>query len=141
MSRWQVVAAVAAVSTGVAGGGLVRQARRRRWQVITVNREVDAVAPGAVLRGPVADLGDRVETAVSPAVGRGGTEVRARFRPNVPGSSDRTELRLALRRTKQLVETGEILAVDPQPAGNRPRTPAGSLLDAVVRRAPKEGVL
>ena len=42
---------------------------------------------------------------------------------------------------KELLEVGEVLRVDPQPAGHRPVTPAGKALDAITRRAGGEGVL
>jgi hypothetical protein len=51
------------------------------------------------------------------------------------------ELRSALRRAKQLIEVGEVLAVDPTPHGKRSATPGGLALEAVTRRTPKEGVL
>lgn len=155
-----LVAAAGAAVTVVGGRALWRAGRRRlgaatpddaaadrRWQVITVDRPVDEVVDRAVERGPVADLGDTVEVETTEAPGGRGTELRVRVRvrggvtPGGNASPGRPELRLALRRAKQLVEVGEILAVGPQPAGHRPRTPAGSLLDSVVRRAPERGLL
>ena len=49
-------------------------------------------------------------------------------------------LRSALRRAKQVIEVGEVLAVDPAPHGKRSPTPGGALLEAWTRVAPKAGV-
>ena len=50
-------------------------------------------------------------------------------------------MRAALRESKELLEVGEVLRLDPQPAGDRTPTPIGKLLDAVTRRAGGEGVV
>jgi hypothetical protein len=56
------------------------------------------------------------------------------------GSDPQADLRSALRRAKQLIEVGEVLAVDPAPHGERSATPGGALLEAWTRVAPKAGV-
>jgi hypothetical protein len=123
------------------------------WLVVTVllpPEQVEAAGPPQ----PLAELGDRVEVRVTPAPGDKGTELAARLRAATGGSgnggnSSRDEagapsvadLRSALRRAKQLLEVGEVMAVDPAPHGHRSRTPGGALLEAATRRAGKEGVL
>ena len=56
------------------------------------------------------------------------------------GSDPQADLRSALRRAKQLIEVGEVLAVDPAPHGKRTATPGGALLEAWTKVAPKAGV-
>jgi hypothetical protein len=50
-------------------------------------------------------------------------------------------MRIALRDSKQLVETGQIMRVHPRPHGARTRSPGGMLIDLVERRAKGKGVL
>ncbi|MPQ98275.1 hypothetical protein GB931_10170 [Modestobacter sp. I12A-02628] len=107
----------------------------RRWRAVTV------CVPE--LPGPFPELdalGPRIEVRTTPAPRDLGTELAARFPAG--GSSDEIgELRAALRRTKQLIETGEVLRVDPQPHGHRKKTPQGAALEGVAQTAPREGVL
>jgi hypothetical protein len=162
--------AAGATAIAVVGGGLVvrqlRAARRptaidgdakdkdrdSRWRAVTVYREPDQVAPGGRLPQPLAALGDRIETRIRPAPEGKGTELAARLRGPVPsgaagaaararGTDPRQELRSALRQAKQLIEVGEVLAVDPTPHGRRTPTPTGMALEAATRRADREGVL
>ncbi len=149
--------AVGAAAVAVVGGGmLVRQIRAAqhpdaldgdrdpnraaRWRAVTIYREPDEVGQ---LPQPLAALGDAIETRVRPAPGGKGTELAARLRNpgSAKGDSSRQELRAALRQAKQLIEVGEVLAVDPAPHGERTATPAGLVLEAVTRRADREGVL
>jgi hypothetical protein len=104
---------------------------RGRWRAVTVYKRPDEIGP---LPQPLADLGDAVEVRMTPAPGGKGTELAVR------GGSP-AEVRSALRQSKQLLEVGEVLRVDPQPAGERAPTPAGKMLDAVVGRAGGQGVL
>jgi hypothetical protein len=148
-----------------AGGTVVRQVRSvldpgaapssgaadessSRWLVVTVNGDVDA----GQLPAPLAEYGDRIEVRVRPAANDKGTELAVRLRTPTPsgiaaaaakvrGDDPRGELRSALRKAKQLIEVGEVLKLDPVPHGKRTATPAGAALEAVTRRAPKEGVL
>jgi hypothetical protein len=142
-----------------AGGSVVRQIRSvidpastasagaadepaSRWLVVTVYREPTEVDTGQ-LPAPLAEFGDRIEIQIRPAAGSKGTEVAARLRDpaaKAGGREARAELRSALRRAKQLIEVGEVLAVDPTPHGKRTTTPGGVLLETVTRRAGKEGV-
>ena len=154
----------AALVAGAGAGGLLAgralvQGRRgsdgvdRRWRVVTVYLAPDEVAPGGVLPGPLAELGDLVEVEVRPAPGGKGTELAARLREpassgglagaaaRLSGDDPRQDVRQALRRSKQLLEAGELLQVHPQPAGHRPSTPWGKAYDLVLSRAGREGVL
>jgi hypothetical protein len=159
--------AVGATAVAVLGGGIVvrqiRAAQRpnmldgdardrdrdARWLAVTVYREPDEVGQ---LPGPLEALGDSIETRVRPAPGGKGTELAARLRVPVPsgaagavararGADPRRRLRSALRQAKQLIEVGEVLAVDPTPHGRRSPTPMGAVLEAATRRADQEGVL
>ena len=102
----------------------------------------------AELPAPLAELGERIEVRVRPAADGKGTELAARLRDQPSGSAlgrltggdPQADLRSALRRAKQLIEVGEVLAVDPAPHGRRTPTPGGLLLEALTRVAPKAGV-
>jgi len=146
-----------------AGGSVVRQVRSAidpsaarpagagrpasGWLVVTVFREPSDVGT-AELPAPLAELGDRIEVRVRPAPDGKGTELGARLRTQpsgstpgrLSGSDPHADLRSALRRAKQLIEVGEVLAVDPAPHGKRTATPGGVLLEAWTKVAPKAGV-
>jgi len=124
---------------------------RNRWRVVTVNKPAAEVAPGGKLPEPLAALGDSVEVRITPAPDGKGTEIAVRLRAPEPsgaaavparlaGHDPRQAVRSALRESKALIEVGEILRLDPRPAGRRPPTPGGKLLDTVTRRARAEGV-
>ena len=157
-------AMVIVVLAGAAAGGVV--ARRAvqsppesageestgRWHSVTLNRSQDEVMTNGQMPGPLAGLGDLVEVQVRPAPGGKGTELAARLRvaeptgpraarARVSGHDPRQQVRLALRQSKQLVEVGEVLRMDPTPHGRRRPTPTGKLIDVVTRRAGGEGVL
>ncbi|GAA1521180.1 hypothetical protein [Kribbella lupini] len=149
-----------------AGGTLVRQLRSAvdpsggrpaggsqpasGWLVVTVLRdptELDA----AKLPAPLAEFGDRIEVRIRPAAGSKGTELAVRLRDReqsssggalnrLRGSDPQADLRSALRQAKQLIEVGEVLAVDPAPHGRRTATPGGVLLESWTKAAPKAGV-
>jgi len=147
-----------------AGGSVVRQVRSviepsggRRpgagqaasgWLAVTVLREPSDIDTAA-LPAPLAECGDRIEVRVRPAADGKGTELAARLRDRpssgsalsrLSGGDPQAELRSALRRAKQLLEVGEVLAVDPAPHGKRTPTPGGALLEAWTKVAPKAGV-
>jgi hypothetical protein len=117
------------------------------WLFVTVYREPSDVDI-AQLPAPLAELGDRIEVRVRPAPGGKGTELGARLRGQpsgstlgrLSGSDPQADVRSALRRAKQLIEVGEVLAVDPAPHGKRTATPGGVLLEAWTRVAPRAGV-
>jgi len=50
-------------------------------------------------------------------------------------------VRRALREVKQLAEVGEILQGEPRPAGKRPATPTGRMVDRAEKNADKGAVL
>ena len=146
-----------------AGGNVVRQVRSvidpsaarpagagqpaSGWLAVTVFREPSDI-DAAALPAPLADFGDRIEVRVREAPGGKGTELGARLRDQpsgsalgrLTGSDPQADLRSALRRAKQLIEVGEVLAVDPAPHGKRTATPGGVLLEAWTKVAPKAGV-
>jgi hypothetical protein len=117
------------------------------WLVVTVYREPSDVDT-AQLPAPLAEFGDRIEVRVRAAADGKGTELGARLRDQpsgstlgrLSGSDPQADLRSALRRAKQLIEVGEVLAVDPAPHGKRTATPGGVLLEAWTKVAPKAGV-
>ncbi|WP_116451661.1 hypothetical protein [Blastococcus litoris] len=147
-----------------AGGSVVRQVRAvidpsaahpagagqpaSGWLAVTVFREPSDIDT-AVLPAPLAEFGDRIEVRVRRAPGEKGTELAARLRDQpapgnalsrLSGSDPHGRLRSALRKAKQLIEVGEVLAVDPAPHGKRTATPGGALLEAWTKVAPKAGV-
>jgi hypothetical protein len=106
--------------------------------------------PDGQIPGPLARLGDLVEVEVVAAPGNKGSELRARVRSPKAGESavgrligqdSRQQVRSALREAKQLIETGEVLRVDPVPHGKRTPTPTGWLVELATKRAPGAGVL
>jgi hypothetical protein len=117
------------------------------WLVVTVFVEPTAVDTEK-LPAPLAEFGDRIEVRVRKAADDKGTELAARLRDQpsgstlgrLSGSDPQADLRSALRRAKQLIEVGEVLAVDPAPHGKRTATPGGLLLEAWTKVAPKAGV-
>jgi hypothetical protein len=132
-----------------AGNGAGGQAPDR-WHSVTVNRPPEEVAPEGRLPEPLATLGDAVEVRLRPAPGGRGTELAARLRQDVPagatgaaaraaGSDPRQQVRSALRQSRQLLETGEVLRADEPPTTRR--TLRGLPLELATRRAGGEGRL
>jgi hypothetical protein len=128
------VIAVRRITTRQLGNGTARQ-DRDRWHTLTVNRPPEEIAPEGRLSGPLAALGDGVEVRVRPAPGDRGTEVAAR----VTGNVSVRRLREALRETRQLAETGEVLEPDKPPSTRR--TLRNLPLELATRRARGEGRL
>jgi hypothetical protein len=146
-----------------AGGSLVRQVRSAiepspqaagsgqpasGWLVVTLCCQPSDVDPAA-LPAPLAELGDQIEVRIGPAADSKGTELAARLRTQtssgtkvsrLSGKDPQADLRSALRRAKQLIEVGEVLAVDPAPHGKRSASIGGVLLEAWTKVAPKAGV-
>ena len=110
----------------------------RRWRAVTVLTDPDRLrtTPPA----PLAEFGDRLEVRVTPAPGDRGAELAARFHGPVT-KEEIGRLRAALRESKQLIEVGEVLWVDPQPHGHRKPTPQGEAIEGMAGRANEEGVL
>ena len=95
----------------------------------------------------MADFGDQIEVRIRPAADSKGTELAARLRTSsgtkvtrLSGKDPQADLRSGLRRAKQLIEVGEVLAVDPAPHGKRSASIGGVLLEAWTKVAPKAGV-
>jgi hypothetical protein len=118
------------------------------WLVVTVFRE-PAEIDLAALPAPLAELGDRVEVRVQPAPDGKGAELAARLRDGsssgsavdrLRGNDPEAGVRSALRQAKQIIEVGEVLAVDPAPHGERTATPGGVLLERWTKAAPQAGV-
>jgi hypothetical protein len=139
----QVRSAIDPSAARPAGAGLPESG----WLFVTVYREpsdVDTVQ----LPAPLAEFGDRIEVRFRAAADGKGTELGARLRDQpsgsalgrLSGSDPQADLRSALRKAKQIIEVGEVLAVDPAPHGKRTATPGGVLLEAWTKVAPKAGV-
>lgn len=122
-TTWGAVAVVLAL--GAAAAARTRSAAvPDRWHVVTVNRPPADVGVTGTRPRPLAELGDGVELRVSPAPGDRGTELAARVRPGSGlSASDASDLdehvRRALRDTRCLLETGEVLRPD-SPSTTRP---------------------
>jgi hypothetical protein len=118
------------------------------WLVVSVFVEPSEIDT-AKLPTPLAEFDDRIEVRVRAAPGGKGTELAVRLRDRPPsagklsrltGTDPQADLRSALRRAKQLIEVGEVLAVDPVPHGDRTASPGGALLEGWTKVAPKGGV-
>jgi len=140
------VIAARRIATRQAGNG----ADPDRWHTVTVNRLPEEVAPEGRLPDPLAGLGDAVEVRLRPAPGGRGTELAVRLRDGAPagaaeavaraaGSDPRQDLRAALRHSKQLLETGEVLRPDEPPTTRK--TLRSLPLELATRRAGGEGRL
>ncbi|RBY81315.1 hypothetical protein DQ239_01520 [Blastococcus sp. TF02-09] len=135
---------------GQGGGAGAASAPASGWLVVSIYREPSEIDVTA-LPAPLAAYGGSIETRVRPAPGGKGSELAVRLtggssgKASAParlaGSDPQGDLRSALRQAKQLIEVGEVLAVDPTPHGKRTATPGGALLEAATKRAPKGGVL
>jgi hypothetical protein len=130
----------------------VQAGPQNRWRAVTVNKPAAEVAPDGQIPEPLAAFGDRIEVRITPAPDGKGTEIAARLVSPEPagtavlpdrlaGRDPRQDVRSALRESKALIEVGEVLRMDPRPAGKRTSTPGGKLLDAVTKRARAEGML
>ena len=149
-------AGVAAVATAAAVVG--RRHRRRpdegagspqesrsRWQAVTILAQPQDVLGADDTPPFFDDLRDTVEVEARPAPADKGTELRARLREPASSEDDAAEaaeeIRVALRRAKQVIEAGEVLRVDPTPHGERKATPTGAVVDEATDRADEEGLL
>jgi hypothetical protein len=147
-------AGVGAAAVGAAGAAL-RTARERtgggkqedatRWRAVTVLADEDALSP---LPAPLAAWGDAIEVTTRPAPGDKGIELAARLRDpqrtwapeDLDGGTPVQKLRSALRRSKQLLETGEILHSD-RSFGTTEQTPLNAPLRAATDASGGEGRL
>lgn len=136
------------VVRGMSGGCGSRSTEKTdRWLAVTVNRPPQEIQTKDGLPGPLAELGDGVRLRIQPAPADKGTEIRAlpvapsgSPRAKAAGEDPRQRVRQALRETKQILETGEVLSPD-KPSTTRDDTPGGKLLGAATGRARKEGLL
>jgi hypothetical protein len=126
--------------SGIGSGG----GEHPEWLVATVYRAPTEVTPDGRLPEPLRFLGDAVEVRITPAPGDRGTELAVRPRPGA--ATDRFDgrdpiraTRLALRQTKMLLETGEILGPSRPPTSRR--TLLNRPLEYATRHAREEGRL
>jgi hypothetical protein len=119
----------------------------RQWQAVTILATPEAIAAQGRLPAPLAELAELIETRLEPAPGDRGTQLSARTRPGPrpdstvwKGEDPSRRIRGALLHAKQLIEVGEVLAIEPQPAGKR-RPAAGLLVDLMTGGADQEGVV
>jgi hypothetical protein len=142
--------AAAAVGLAVAGaaGAAAREASGRgqdagprpdRWHAVTVNRAPQEIGSAGDWPAPIAELGDVVEVRVLPAPGDRGAELGVRARPGhrhgeSPDAADLEDrIREALRHSRMLLETGEILRAD-RPSTTR-ATVTSLPLQLAIRKA------
>lgn len=118
-----------------------------RWQSVTILAEPRDVAPDGRLPAPLSELAGLIETRLEPAPGGRGSQLSVRTRPGPKpdpagwkGEDPVRRIRTALQQTRQLVEAGEVLRLEPQPAGRR-RPSRGLLVDLMVGDANQEGVV
>ncbi|MGW5266234.1 hypothetical protein ACWEQG_35105 [Microbispora sp. NPDC004025] len=156
----RLVAGAAALAAAGLGAARWAASRRRvptgakdplessRWLGVTVNRPPDEVAPGGNLPDPLARVD--AEVRMNRAPGDRGTEIYARPREHragadgvlarLRGDDPRTAIRTALRETKSLLETGDVLRSDEELGTTRPTMP-GKVLDMALGRAAEGGRL
>jgi hypothetical protein len=128
-------------------GSARARARQDRWNVVTVNLPPDRVMPGGTPPGPLADMQAEIELQVRPAPGDKGSELAARLLHGDAGNGGdgkhgdrpRERLRAALRDSKMILETGEVLESD------KPSTAKTTItnlpLELAIRRAQGSGRL
>lgn len=119
-----------------------------RWQSVTILAAPERIAPGGRFPEPLAHLAEIVDIKLEPAPGDRGTQLSARTKlgpkPDSTlwkGEDPARQIRTALQHAKQLVEVGEVLSVEPQPAGKRRRPSTGLLVGLMTGDADQEGVV
>jgi hypothetical protein len=110
--------------------------RDEHWLAVTVYCSPDQVGPPGALPEPLAVLGDSIELRIRPAAGDKGTELFARPRGQ---DVSREDLRMALRKAKSLIETGDVIQPDTPPSTHP--GPAGRVLQVITRLSRGEGRL
>jgi hypothetical protein len=119
------------------------RADMNRWVMVTINCPPERLSSRADLPEPLARLGDAVDIKIARAPGDRGTELGARLREapssgvggiasRISGDDPRRTLQKALRHSKSLIETGEVMRPD-WPPSTHP-TPTGKLLELAGRR-------
>ena len=132
-------------AAGVTGGDKPEDATR--WRAVTVNLPAEDVLPGGTPPQPLAAWGDAIAVEIRPAPGDKGTELRARLLDpqtdaapdGLDGETPVQKLRSALRRSKQLLETGEILRASD--LGTSQSTALNAPLRAAIQESGGEGRL
>lgn len=153
-----------AISAGIAvGRRLWRRYRRKRgakstgpstddrdrWLAVSVNAPPEQVEAEPRLREVLARPGLRLQMRITPAPGDRGTELAVRLKEQplphdvnltarLAGRDPRQPVRHALRDAKSLLETGEVIELEPREG---PHTLGGRLVEAAGRRAAGEGRL
>ncbi|WP_129336610.1 hypothetical protein [Cellulomonas endophytica] len=143
-ARWTaaLVGALGIGGASVAATRAVQKARPRprpdRWHAVTVDRApADLQGVAAAPPEPLAALGDDLEIDLRPAPGDRGTELRARARR--PGLLVDADVRDALRRSRSLLEVGEV--VQPDEPGTTRRTVTSLPLELAIRHGREGGRL
>lgn len=118
------------------------------WQTVTILASPQQVAPAGRLPVPLADLAELIETRLEPAPGNRGTQLSARTKPGPritsaswKGEDPARGIRTALQHSRQLIEVGEVLSIEPQPAGKRRRPASGLLVDLMTGDSDQEGAV
>lgn len=153
-----VKTAIAVGAIGAAAGLVARSLVREKqefdgdgrhpegWKAVTILGD-PARFEGDARPEPLRRIADGIELKVATAPGDKGFELHARVREGVDtgavfGEEDPEQaLRAALRDTKQVIETGEVLRAKPRPHGPRPTTLLGGVVDKAEDDAKGEGVL
>lgn len=154
-----VKTAVAVGAVGVAAAGLVARSLVKSkketdgdgrhpegWKAVTILGDAAEFTRSGYPE-PLGRMADVLDIRVDAAPGDKGFEVHARLREGADataavGDEDPEQaLRAALRDTKQVIETGEILRATPRPHGHRPPTLFGAAVDEAEDDAKGEGVL
>jgi len=118
-----------------------------RWRIVTIDLAPQEVLPDGKAPAPLADWQDAIELRTVPAPGGRGTELGARLRDpytdrapdGLDGETPVQKLRSALRRAKQLLETGEVLRAD-EPSTTE-QTVTNAPLRSVIKDSGGEGRL
>ncbi|HEX8227512.1 MAG TPA: hypothetical protein VF572_06615 [Candidatus Saccharimonadales bacterium] len=114
-----------------------------RWHTLTVNLPLAKVAPKGNLPTPLYELGDKIEVRFTPAPGDRGTEVAVRLTDvkahQESAGAQLEELRRALRDTRSILETGEVL--EPSSPGSSKTTLLKWPTNIVTGKSKEEGRL
>jgi hypothetical protein len=112
-----------------------------RWHTVTVNKPYSELSTAGQMPEPLAMLDEIIEIDLRPAPRNQGTEIAGRIKhpDGEAAAGDLHRLRKALRNSKSLLETGEILGPD-RPSTTR-RTLFNLPLDIATRFGREEGRL
>jgi ferredoxin-NADP reductase len=139
---------VIAAGAGIAANLAMKQRTRTkynagRWHTVTVNRTLKEISPKGMLPGPLAEMGDKIEVVFRAAPSGQGTEISARLigvdEQNETARVLLRELRQALRSSRALLETGEVLEADRN--GSSRTTLLNWPMNYITKHAREEGRL